>query len=66
MGLSGLGFIIKGWVLGAEGFAPSGAAPSSAATVFLGVGILGLLIVARRMKGSVRAAPVQAIESPCV
>jgi hypothetical protein len=65
LGLSGMGFMIKGWVLGAEGFAPSGATPSSAATIFLGAGILWLLIVAWRMKAIVQVAPAQAIESPC-
>jgi len=57
MGLSGLAFIVLGWVFGAEGFSPIGVAPSDAAQVFLPASIIWLLIVAWRRKGSVQVAP---------
>ncbi len=57
MGLSGPGFIAKGWVLGTVGFAPIGALPSNIAQFALGVGILWLLITAWRMKGIIQAVP---------
>jgi hypothetical protein len=61
MGLSGLAWLVLGWVLGAEGFAPIGAVPSDAAQAFLFAGSIWLLIVAWRRKESVQAAPAYAI-----
>ena len=57
MGLSGLAYLVWGWVLGAEGFSPIGVVPSDAAQTFLPASIIWLLIVAWRMKESVQAAP---------
>lgn len=57
MGLAGLGFIGKGWVLGMAGFAPIGAVPSNIAQVALGAGILWLLIAAWLRKGAVEPLP---------
>jgi hypothetical protein len=57
MGLSGLAFIVVGWVFGTEGFAPIGEVPSDAAQTFLFALTIWLLIVAWRRKESVQAAP---------
>jgi len=57
MGLSGLAWLVLGWVLGAEGFAPIGAVPSDAAQTFLWAWSIWLLIVAWRRKEAVQAAP---------
>lgn len=57
MGLSGLGFIAKGWVLTTAGFAPIGAAPSTAAQILMGATTLGLLIVAWRNKAAILENP---------
>ena len=57
MGLSGLAFIVVGWVFGAQGFAPIGEVPSDAAPVFLFALTIWLLIVAWRRKESVQAIP---------
>jgi hypothetical protein len=56
MGLSGLGWLVTGWVIGAEGFAAIGAVPSDAAQAFLPAAIIWLLIVAWRKKEAVQAA----------
>lgn len=50
MALSGVGFLLKGWVVGTEGFAPGGALPSTAAQALVGVWIIWLAIVAWRTK----------------
>jgi Domain of unknown function (DUF4386) len=57
MGLSGLAWLVLGWVLGAEGFSPIGEVPSDAAQVFLLASIIWLLVSVLRMKESVQAAP---------
>ncbi len=57
MGLSGLGFIAKGWVLGTVGFAPTGTLPSNAAQIFIGAATLWLLIVAWRKKATILENP---------
>ena len=57
MGLSGLAWLVLGWVLGVEGFAPIGEVPSDAAQAFLYALTIWLLIVAWRRKASVQAAP---------
>jgi hypothetical protein len=55
MGLSGLAWLVTGWVIGAEGFAAIGALPSDLAQFFLLVGSIWLLVVAWRRKESVQA-----------
>ena len=57
MGLSGLAWLVLGWVFGVGGFAPMGEMPSDAAQAFLLASIIWLLIVAWRRKESVQAAP---------
>jgi hypothetical protein len=57
MGLSGLGFIAKGWVLSTVGFAPIGAAPSTAAQILMGAVTLGLLMVAWRKNAKIMKNP---------
>jgi hypothetical protein len=59
MGLSGLAFIVLGWVVGTEGFrgTPTHAVPTDVGYGFLFVLSIWLLIVAWRMKESVQAAP---------
>lgn len=57
MGLSGLGFIAKGWVLSTVGFAPIGAIPSNAAQILMGAATLGLLIVAWRRNTEIVKKP---------
>jgi hypothetical protein len=61
MGLSGLAYLVLGWLIGTEGFAPIGEVPSDAAQVLLLASIIWLLIVVWRRKASVQAAPAQAI-----
>ncbi len=56
MGLSGLAWLVVGWVFGTEGFAPIGEAPSDLAQFFLLVSIIWLLVNALRRKESVQAA----------
>jgi hypothetical protein len=48
MGLSGLAWLVVGWVFGTQGFAPVGETPSSAAQALLLIWIIWLLIVAWR------------------
>jgi hypothetical protein len=55
MGLSGLAWLVTGWVVGTEGFGPH-AVPMDIGEVFLLAWIIWLLIVAWRMKESVQAA----------
>ena len=57
MGLSGLAFIVLGWVVGAEGFTPTHDLPMNAGALFLSAWIIWLLIVAWRRKESAQAAP---------
>jgi hypothetical protein len=59
MGLSGLAFIVLGWVVGTEGFrgTPTHAVPTDAGYGFLFVLSVWLLIVAWRRKESVQASP---------
>jgi len=59
MGVSGLAFIVLGWVVGTEGFrgTPTHAVPTDAGYGFLFVLSIWLLIVAWRMKESIQAAP---------
>jgi len=57
MGLSGLAFIILGWLVGTEGFTSANAVPTYAGHGLNDVWMIWLLIVAWRMKESVQAAP---------
>ena len=57
MGLSGLGFIAKGWIITTVGFAPIGAAPSNAAQIFIGIAIFWLLIVSWRKNPTILEKP---------
>ena len=59
MSVSGLAFIVLGWVVGTEGFrgTPTHAVPTDAGYGFLFVLSIWLLIVAWRMKESIQAAP---------
>jgi hypothetical protein len=56
MGLSGLAFIVSGWVIGVQGFADIGAAPSDLAQFFLPVSMIWLLVVAWRRTSSLQPA----------
>ncbi len=55
MGLSGLAYLVLGWVVGTEGFSDTNALPTYASTTFILASIIWLLIVAWRMKESVQA-----------
>lgn len=57
MGLSGLGFLAKGWVISTVGFAPVGAAPSTAAQILIGATILWILIIAWRKNAAILENP---------
>jgi hypothetical protein len=57
MGLSGLAFIVLGWLVGTEGFTPIHNVPMDAGAVLLLAWTIWLLIVAWRRKESVQAAP---------
>ncbi len=57
MGLSGLAFIVLGWLVGTKGFTATNSVPTDAGYGFLFVLSIWLLIVAWRMKESVQAAP---------
>ncbi len=50
MGLSGLAYLMAGWILGTEGFSASGAVPAIANELLIPVWIIWLLIVAWRMR----------------
>ena len=56
MGLSGLAWLVLGWLTGTEGFT-STAVPGLAGEVFLFAWMIWLLIVAWRMKESAEIAP---------
>jgi hypothetical protein len=57
MGLSGLAYLVQGWVLGTEGFSATNTVPQLLGYVLVLAWIIWLLIVAWRMKESVQAAP---------
>lgn len=56
MGLSGLGFIVLGWLVGTNGFTPANNQPSNVGYGFLFISMIWLLIVAWRGKESGQAA----------
>jgi hydrogenase/urease accessory protein HupE len=55
MGLSGLAYIVQGWVLGSEGFSATNTFAIYAGYVFMLVWIIWLFVVAWRTKESFRA-----------
>ncbi len=55
MGLSGLAYIMQGFVLGSEGFSASNSVPQLMGYILVVVWSIWLLIIAWRMKGSVDA-----------
>ncbi len=57
MGLSGLAWLILGWVFGIDGFSAIGEVPSDLAQVLLLATMIWLLIVSWRRKESIQAAP---------
>lgn len=57
MGLSGLAFIVQGWVVGTEGFSLTNGVMNYISGLSAIVWIIWLLILAWRMKESVQAAP---------
>ena len=56
MGLSGLTYIVQGWVLGSEGFSATNTVPQLLAYLLVFAWSIWLLILAWRMKESVEAA----------
>ena len=58
MGLSGLAYIVQGWVLGAEGFSATNTVPQLLAYLLVFAWSIWLLILAWRRKESVEAATV--------
>jgi hypothetical protein len=52
LGASGLAFIVMGWLIGIQGFAPIGEVPSDAARFLLFISSGWLLVVAWRRKKS--------------
>jgi hypothetical protein len=57
MGVSGLAFIVLGWLVGTEGFTSANTVPTYAGHGLNDVWMIWLLIVAWRRKESVQAAP---------
>jgi len=56
MGLSGLTYLVQGWILGSEGFSATNTIPQLLAYLFVFAWSIWLLILAWRMKESVEAA----------
>jgi len=52
MGLSGLAYLVQGWVLGTEGFSATNTAPTLLGIVLIVAWTIWLLLVAWRMKES--------------
>ena len=57
MGLSGLAFIVLGWLVGTKGFTSTTTVPTAAGYALLFASMIWLYIVAWRRKESVQAAP---------
>jgi len=57
MGLSGLTYLVQGWVLGSEGFSAANTVPTLLGYILVLAWSIWLLIVAWRMKESVQATP---------
>jgi hypothetical protein len=64
LGASGLAFIILGWLIGIQGFAPIGEVPSDAAQFLLFVASACLLVVAWRRKTSDKGALAEHPHTP--
>ena len=56
MGLSGLTYLVQGWILGSEGFSATNTIPQLLAYLFVFAWSIWLLILAWRMKKSVEVA----------
>lgn len=56
MGLSGLTYLVQGWILGSEGFSTTNTIPQLLAYLFVFAWSIWLLILAWRMKESVEVA----------
>jgi hypothetical protein len=56
MGLSGLAYLVQGWLIGTIGFTPANTVPTDAGYTLLFVSMIWLLIVAWRGKESVQVA----------
>jgi hypothetical protein len=56
MGLSGLAYIVQGWVLGSEGFSAKNTIPTLLAYISIFAWIIWLLIIAWRMKEPVESS----------
>ncbi len=61
MGLSGLAFLVDGWLLGTEGFSATETIPDLIWQILVTVWIIWLLIVAWRRQGAVQAVSGQAL-----
>ena len=57
MGVSGLAFLVAGWVIGTMGFRGIQTVPTDAAYILLGASMIWLLVVAWRRKEAVQAVP---------
>lgn len=56
MGLSGLAYLVQGWLIGTLGFTPANTVPTDAGYTLLFISMIWLLIVALWRKESVQAA----------
>ncbi len=56
MELSGLAFVVLGWLVGSAGFTPADSVPSYGAHGLIDVWLVWMLVVAWRRQESVRAA----------
>jgi uncharacterized membrane protein len=59
MGLSGLAYIVSGWLIGTEGFSPRGALPAYAYELLVPVWIIWFFVVAWRMRQTAEASPAR-------
>jgi hypothetical protein len=57
MGVSGLAFLVAGWLIGTTGFTHTQTVPTDAGFALLGASMIWLLLVAWRRKEAVQAAP---------
>jgi hypothetical protein len=60
LGVSGLAFVVLGWVIGTTGFTPATTVPTNAGYTLLFASMIWLLIVAWRSKEAGRVAPAPA------
>jgi hypothetical protein len=59
MGLSGLAYLVQGWVLGSEGFSATNTVPTLLGIIVVLAWSIWLLIVAWRMNESVEGVELQ-------